>query len=36
MDMVDTAGVLLISGLASPDLQSQYVYHILAKQYVFF
>lgn len=35
MDTDDTAGVSLISGFTSPDLPSQYVYHILAKQYVF-
>ena len=35
MDTDDTAGVFLISGFASPDLPSQYVYHIFAKQYVF-
>ena len=35
MDTDDTAGVSLISGFASPDLPSQYVYHIFAKQYIF-
>jgi len=35
MDTDDTAGAFLISGFASPDLPSQYVCHILAKQYIF-
>lgn len=35
MDTDDTAGVFLISGFASLDLPSQYVCHILGKQYIF-
>lgn len=35
MDTDDTAGAFLISGFEFPDLPSQYVCHILAKQYIF-